>query len=238
MSFGEDVKLVVDSTEFTNYRTELFENIISALTGDLIAFKKATELFIKSPMFIRECLFWEKFKQFLEGTFREAEDRIKLSAVFADNEEREDYARRILSIIDNIDTKSKVRYISNLTRALLLGSINKLDYYRLCNAIRNTLEEDLIFLNSNLGKKFITINIHIDFLKQNGLMVQTLISSTSSGEAYDKEEYVFTPYAKMLDQFALDYGNTDKYDYSTVEKSLSQQTPPTTSVGKITATFA
>ena len=69
-------------------------------------------------------------------------------------------------------------------------------------------------------------------------MVQTLISSTSSGEAYDKEEYVFTPYAKMLDQFALDYGNTDKYDYSTVEKSLLQQTPPTTSVGKITATFA
>lgn len=237
MSFEEDVKLIVSSTEFTNYRTEIFENIINALTGDLIAFKKATELFIKSPMFIRECLFWDKFTMFLEGTFRDGDDKIKLSAVFADNQEKEEYARRILSIIDNIDTKSKVRYISNLTRALLLDLINRADYYRLCNAIRNTLEEDLMFLNSNVGKKLVKSNIHIDFLKQNGLMVQTLISSTSSGEAYDKEEYVFTPYAKMLDQFGLEYGNTDKYDYSAVEKSLLEQTPPTISVGKITAVF-
>ena len=234
MGFVDDIKRVLASAEFNDGRNEFFENSISAITGDLVALKKVAEFIIKSPIFIRECLFWEKFTLFLKGTFQEDDDPIKLAAVFSNNEEKEEYARRIISIIDSIDATTKVIYVVNLTRALLTGLICKTDYYRLCNAVRNNIEEDLLFLSQNINKKLTENNIQIEFLKNNGLIVQTIISGNNDE---DDEKYAFTPFAKMLDKFGLDYGNEKKYDYSVPTQGLIDQNQPTTNVGKVVANW-
>ena len=205
MKIHEDVKLVIKSKENFNDGKDLLENALKAV----LVYR------VSAPGNIRDRLFWDKFSMFLEGVFLDENDSRKLAEIFVENEEREEYARKIIKIIDDIDSKVKVRYITNLTRALLANLIGKSDYYRCCNAIRNTLEDDLIYLSKNIEKEHLKNNIHIEFLKQNGLTVQTVIS--------DSGEFEFTSFAHMLDKFGLDYENGEKYEYSDSIEPLSNQ---------------
>ena len=119
MGFIEKARELLESKEFSEGVNDFTKNVICAATGDIVAVAEALMFILKSPMFIRECLFWERFAMFLDGIFLEEEDVEKLSQVFSEIEEKEDYARRVIKIIDNIETKDKVTYIINLTRALL-----------------------------------------------------------------------------------------------------------------------
>lgn len=205
--FIDDFKLVTESKEIKNESKSFLENVIKAATGDGFAAKDAFKFIVSSPFFIREALFWEKFTKYLNGVFLEKDDIRKLSAIFADNKEKDDYARRIIKVIDDLDSISKVKYVINLTRALLMEHIEKTEYYRLCNALRNTFEEDIQYLNQNIGEKNLKDDIHIRFLQQNGLAEQIVITSEGNNE------FEFTPLANMLDKYGLDYGNEKKYKY-------------------------
>lgn len=233
MKFLENAQVILDSHEFSEGVKDFTKNVIRAATGDIVAASEALKFIIKGPMYIRECLFWEKYAMFLNGVFLEDDDIRKISEIFAEKEEQEDYSRRIIKVIDDIDVKIKITYIINLTRALLAGFIVRQDYYRLINAVKNTLEEDLKFLSNTIGKEHLKANIHFEFLKQNGLAIQSIISDDGS---LDGDEYIFTPLARMLDQFALNYSN-EKYSYSILIKSLSEQSMPVTKAGKVVARF-
>jgi len=115
--------------------------------------------------------------------------------------------------------------------------ISKSDYYRLCHAIRNTMEEDLHHLSQNIKKDHLKNNIHIEFLRQNGLTMQTVNSGGNFDTNEDDGEFEFTPLAHMLDKFGLDYENEQKYKYSNSIKTLSEQSIPVTNVGKVIAKF-
>lgn len=213
MGVMDDINLLAKSDESHSKLKCFWENLIKAATGDVFAAKDAIKLIVSSPMLIRDFLFWEKFEMFLKGVFLDNDDARKLSEIFAGNEEEAvEYSKRIIKIIDDLETDSKVESMIHLTRALLLKFIEKTEYYRLCNALRNTLQEDLKFLNENIEKTTLKENIHIDFLSQNGLVRQTVIDSNGD------DEFEFTPLAHMLDKYGLDYGSeSKKYKYSSDE---------------------
>lgn len=207
MSFKDDIELLAKSNEFKNKNKKLIENLMKGVTGDLFAAKDALQYIISSPFFIREILFWDKFEMFTTGVFANDEDIRKLSEIFADNEDKEDYAKRIIKILDDIDINKKVKYLINLTRSLLDNFIEKSDYYRLCNALINTLDEDLQYINMNINTHNLKENLYINFLQQSGLVKQTVISSNDN-------EFEFTRLAQLLDKYGLDFGNDLKYKYS------------------------
>ncbi|MCQ2017462.1 hypothetical protein [Clostridium butyricum] len=205
----DDINLLAKSNKSHSGLKSFGENLIKAATGDVFAAKDIIKLIVSSPMLIRDFLFWEKFELFLKGVFLDNDDARKLSEIFADKEEKVEYSKRIIKIIDDLETDNKVESMIHLTRALLLKLIEKTEYYRLCNALRNTLQEDLKFLNENIEKTILKENIHIEFLLQNGLVRQTVIDGNGDNE------FEFTPLAHMLDKYGLDYGSeSKKYKYS------------------------
>ena len=231
MKFSDKAKALQESEEFSEAIKNFTRNVIDAAMGDVIAAAGAMKFIFSSPMFIRECLFWEKFAMYIDGVFLDDDDIKKLSEIFADKEEKEEYSRRIIKVIDDIDLKVKVLYINNLTRSLLSGFIVKPDYFRLINVIKDTLEEDLQFVKKEIVSQHLKANIHFEFLKQNGLAIQTVISDQDSD---DGDEYKFTPLAHMLDQYGLSYGN-ERYQYSIPSKKLSEQPILIPKVGPIVA---
>lgn len=231
MNFLEKAKLAMASEEFSEGINNFTKNIISAATGDVVAAAEALEFILKSPMFIRECLFWERFSMFLDGVFLDDNDIERLLETIGEKIEQENYARKIIKVIDDIDANAKIAYLINLTRALLAGYINKPDYFRLINAVKSTLDEDLVFLSNTIGLEHLKANIHFEFLKQNGLAIQYAISDDGRAGG---DEYIFTPLAYALDQYGLNYEN-GKYQYSISTKSLSEQPVPVTKAGSIAA---
>jgi hypothetical protein len=233
MKFTEKALTHLNSNEFSKGTREFTKNIINAASGDIVAAAEAMEFVLEFSMFIRECLFWEKFVMFMDGVFLEDDDIRKISEIFADKKEKEDYARRIIKVIDDIDIKVKITYIINLTRALLAGFITKADYYRLINAVKNTMEEDLRFLTRSIDQDHLTTNINFEFLRQNGLAIQLILSGKGDDSG---DEFVFTSLARMIDKYGLKYGN-EKYQYSTSKLSLSEQPVIQTKLGDVVARF-
>ena len=211
MAFIDNTIAVFGSNEFSTAKNNFLKNLIRAASGNAVAAAEALEFFLQAPVFLRECLFWEKFSMYLNGVFIEEDDIRKLGEVFRENKEKEDYARRIIKIIDDIDTLNKVKYIINLTRALTRNLIKKSDYYRLCYTVRSALQEDLTFLIMNINDDHLKNSIHVDFLKQNGL-VKPSVTFIDGGnfdetetEDEERDEFKFTLLAKMLYKFGLVY---------------------------------
>lgn len=218
MDFIKDMQIIKESNEVSTATKKFFENIGKAVLGDTSAAIDAAKILASSPFLIQQTLFWGKFTMFLEGVFIDDESIRKMSEIFVEHEERVDYSMRIIKIIDEIDTKTKTKFITNLTRSLLAKFITKTDYYRLCNIVRSTLEEDLNYVSKNIFKESVTNNMQIEFLRQSGLVVCTHEASDNKDDIFK-----FTPLAKMLDMYGLDYENENKYRYSDRVAPLIEQ---------------
>ena len=64
-----------------------------------------------------------------------------------------EYAKRLIKLIDDCGTKQKARYIASLTRALLSKQIDTQKFFQLSRCIRNLTEEDLLFLSENIDQR-------------------------------------------------------------------------------------
>lgn len=205
------------SDELKNDGQDFVENTVSAIFGDPVAAVKALGFLFKSPVLIQNYIFWEKFSMYLDGILTDDEEIRKLSAVFAENEEREEYARRIISAVDKVETRNKVNFIINLTRSLTNQFISKPDYYCLLWCVVNTAYEDLCYLSKNIEKTKIEDNIHLRFLEIGGLATKENTPMFSEDEVSKDKlyyKYTFTPQAKWLDQYSLNYGK-ENYHYVT-----------------------
>lgn len=218
MDLIKDMQIIKESSEVSTTTKKFFENIGKAVLGDTSAAIDAAKILVSSPFLIQQTLFWGRFTMFLEGVFIDDESIRKMSEIFVEHEERVDYSMRIIKIIDDIDTKTKTKFISNLTKSLLAKFITKTDYYRLCYIVRSTLEEDLNYVSKNIIKESVSNNMQIEFLRQGGLVVCTHEASDSKDDIFK-----FTPLAKMLDMYGLDYENENKYRYSDRVDPLLEQ---------------
>ena len=63
----------------------------------------------------------------------------------------QEYAKRLIKLIDDCGTKQKAYYLACLTRALILKYINPKKFFQLSRCIKNLTEEDIDYLKKNIN---------------------------------------------------------------------------------------
>ena len=222
MKFLETVRRTVNEflkdKEFKHTSKDALEDLANALLGNPVSAAKFFYLLLKSPLMIREKIFWNKFEMFLDGVYLEDDDKAKMAAKFAEDGHKEENSERMINYIDRAENKQKIQFFINATRCLLADFIKLPSYFRICHTITNTLYEDLLFLQKNLFKNDLDYNESVQGLFTNGLMYQSVIG--------EETKYSFTSLADDLDKYALSYDNLGRYPnpQSKKESSITPQT--------------
>ena len=186
MNCVETIKGLIADGKIKEASTNILEDVISAALGDPVSIAKIIIAFAKSPLFIREQLFWTKMEAFLNGVYLSKDDRIKICAKLIKDNDNRDNAFRLVESIDRADTTQKIQYLINSTRCLLADFIDRSTYFRICHAITHTLEEDLAFLREHINEDDIPYSPYTQGLFTAGLMYQSVIDG--NGE----QKYAFT----------------------------------------------
>lgn len=205
MKFTDKIKSLISNGEIQDASSNMLEDIISAVMGDPISVGKVMLAILKSPLFIREQLFWMKMEAFLDGVYLSGDDCAKLCATLTEDGENQNNALRLIESIDRAETQQKIRYLINATRCLLTDFIDRPTYFRICHAITHTLEEDLVFLGEHINESDISYSTYVQGLLTSGLMYQSVI------DANNDQKYSFTPLAGIVDQYAISYDNIERY---------------------------
>lgn len=213
MTIREEVKAIIKSDEINNDVKEIMEIFFEMIFEEISQPVQLVSKTFNMVITLREKLLLSKFRLFIDGVFINSEDRIKISQLFDSPKEKLEYIQILIKTLDDVETEAKVKYLINLTRALLVGIIeDKNDYYRMFNCVRTVLEQDLNFLSNNIESHELTNSVHVDFLFQAGLMYKSYDAGTMAKEV---DKYSFTALAQMLDQCALKY---DKDILKTAER--------------------
>ena len=155
---------------------------------------------------IGEVIFLYKLDRFFKGTNFTESERTKLCANLVEYGDKEDSAMRIVNCIEKAASNKIVDYLVNATRCMVMNFITVEEYFRICNALVNTIEEDLKFLQKHIGEdKEYEYSVYTSGLSISGLVHQSNI--TFNG----KISYKFTYLAHIVDQFALSYGDDTRY---------------------------
>lgn len=193
--------------------TALLESAISCmLEPNIISVSTLIAKFSGSISTVRDAILWENFKTFIENLEENAENTKiinKLSGKLAEMGDSHENAKRIIKCIDEVGTKHKAIYLSNLTRALCADNINSNLYFKLCNCIIRLTEEDLVFLDKDISRRKEKLiyseeiekdSVYIDF-KNEGLLLEA--DDGEGGLGYTK---------KAIDvcNYAINYGKIEK----------------------------
>lgn len=175
----------------------MLENLASALlSGDFVSVGKLIKALVGSPYFIREEIFWDNFIEYLDNVCYDEDGLRKLSEMLADDGNSDENAKRLIKIIDDVGTREKTVYISNLTRACCQHLIDRSKFFKLSQCIIRLTDEDLIFLCNNIsGKKVETDEEYIDDFRNCGLLKEV-----DGG-------FVYTKRAFELKKYSLWYGH-------------------------------
>lgn len=205
MKYTEQIKSLISRGEIQEASTNMLEDSINAVLGDRVSVAKIMIAIARSPLFLREQLFWSKVEAFLNGVYLSEDDCAKLGAKLTENGEIKDNPLRLVESIDRAETQQKIRYLINATRCLLADFIDRPTYFRLCHAITHTLEEDLLFLKEHIKEKDLPYSTYTQGLLTVGLMYQSVLDG--NGE----QKYSFTPVARLVDRFAVSYDDVERY---------------------------
>lgn len=148
----------------------------------------------------------KKLLRFLSGISDMTLDkRVRFSSKYIDGNENE-FAEKLLIIIEKLDDLSKANILANLFRSLSDETIDINMFMRLSNALANTLIEDLLFLEKNDDKTRLEYNCHSDTLLNNGYYRRSRALFPGSGDSKDFACEV-TALGKKMVQCGLRYHN-------------------------------
>lgn len=191
---------------------ELVDNAIGMLMLDPIAAKNLIIQIAKSPIVIRDAIYWNKLYMFVTGINKIQEDLksgVKLSNKLFDNpKNREQNGMRLLGYLDKADSKQKINYYINATRSLLMGNIDNTEYFRIMKAVSETLNEDLEYL-SEIVENTSTVrgNMQLLALERSGLVIQAGIDAN---EDIESQNYAVSNLGRMVDNYALASESTEQ----------------------------
>ena len=119
--------------------------------GDPTAIANVPTLVKNAPIFIRNSVFMMKYEKFLNGIYSDSADKITISCKLfgEDNKERVDNAIRVLTLLDKIDSFTKIEYLLNANRSFGNGVISREQLFRIASALANTLGEDIEYLKNH-----------------------------------------------------------------------------------------
>jgi len=196
-------------------------NAIGIMNKDPVSAIKAVNQLLHLPSTIRDGILWENFSVYLRHIFDYDENdeprrkyKKSLSELLANqipNEEAGyegkpkdlcENAKRLIKLLDETGTIQKSVYYANLTRAALNDEITVGKFFKLCNCIRNIIEEDLEFLicdiQSQVEKTITDDREAIDDFRSVGL-----IKEVDGGFAYTLRAFELLKYGLMYEQYVI-----------------------------------
>lgn len=205
-------------TEIVNREeTEEFSEMLVSLLVPQIATEVQNSITVVKVIHmlsgVRDIWFWNKFRRFLEGGDLSEDDRDTLFEKLSTEGTKEANAQRLIQIIDQVESQKKVDYIINATHSLCYSHINRSQYYRICNIIVTTLEEDLLYLQKNIAAhEELCFCDEVQGLINRGLMEQSNIDMGDfEHPEIDNRRFIFTNLAQQVDMYALSYNSCNRY---------------------------
>lgn len=187
-----------------------FEEVANCLWEDVPYIVKIGKNLLSLPHLIHQEFFWNKFTKFVSGIKSDPAFEAKFATKIANAEDRSEYARRIITILEKIEEEQKVDYIINATRALCWDQIDRSLYFRICRAIENVYIDDLKFVFDNYDvKEYFPEDIAVAELTSHGLMRQEIIDGGTADPNYVAKTHVFTELGKLVYDMALNYERPD-----------------------------
>ena len=224
MSIVDDARSLIASGSIRDVGTDLLFDAMGAVCGDVTAIAKIIYKLAENTVLFRERLFWSKLEQYLNGVFVTEDDRANLRAKLVENGSSAENSKRLLECIDRAETNQKIHYLINATRCLLVNFIDRTTFFRICRAITNTIDEDLLFMRNHLTT---AENMEYNDSIQ-GLLVSGLVTFSVIGG--DSTLYAFTPLAEDVDRFAVSYNDLERYPNPTENRIIS---PPNAEIPAI-----
>lgn len=206
MKIIKKAKEAISSGTFQELCLDFLSDTFALLEGDWTAAARIMYSAITSALSLREHLFWSKFECFLTEVEVDDDFHANFCKVLAEGNDDGDNAARIVDTIDKIDTLKKAKYLANASRCVAAGFIDVATYFRICHALKGCLQEDLLFIQENviLNEEYEYSDV-IQGLINCGLMYQSVIDSNG----FDR--YAFTPFAGIVDRFAISYDDVNRY---------------------------
>ena len=202
---NEIVELAENVKEFTVENLETIKEKLQSIVDnptDLIRYAtlaKPLKNFIKekAPFLYPSWQFWDNVDKFFNSGILNDNDKKKLIDKLSSDKNKNKVGKKIIGIIEKVETDKKLVYIINATKSLVDDKIEFPIYFRICHTISQTLEEDLQFLNNHIDKKAISYSIEV-----NGLIASGLAYNRGIGEN-DAPSYAFNEFAKVVNEYAL-----------------------------------
>lgn len=192
---------------------------------------------IESIQSLSDTILFDKLYYVMDNQDSDFNDWLKIVENF--DKDNANYNKMVKQIIYNINAINEVDLLqaySNLLRAYKMGFVCKNDFLRLGFTLTKLLAEDANYLKNNIQHEKIKENIYCLALSANNLMYNSSRGFAENEADMGIDFYRFTDLGKMMDKYALDFGNEEKYTYRDKDAELSEQKLSYTDT-KVPATF-
>ena len=193
---------ILRDEDIHKYDGDAFCNIIKAVyLGDIGALldvgKDVKEIIFNIPAI----LFWDKMKRYMFGTFNDFSEQVKLAEKFnRRNKNYNEFVKKQIHLINEINDDKKVDYFAQLTRCYLLYEMEDALFYKLARFITLCTLEELEYISSFGYKATTVLTAKVSSLYQYGLFEQ----KEKESEGVD---YVLSGFAKALKSDSLNFGD-------------------------------
>lgn len=200
----EEIETTIQK-ELTNNISNIIDSLITILFADKAEVIKLIKKFAKTPCIMKEVFYWNKFYMFLSG-IKQIEENIdesrKLKEVLCDDTSKKfQNAVRLLEYIDKADSEKKIDDYIQMTKNLLCGYINQVEYFRIMKAVLETLDEDLQYLTEILkDEASYKGSIQMLALERSGLVIRLGIDGN---ENIEEQDYVISSLGKMVSKYIM-----------------------------------
>lgn len=205
MTIIEEAKALIDSGKASDTTGDFLADLIKAAQGDRDSIAKIIYTLARSPFLFHERIFWSKMERYLNGIYVSEEDRAMFRAKLVEDGSSDENAKRLIACIDRAETTRKIDFLINVTRCFLSDFIDRTTFFRICHAITETIDEDLIFIRDHIFEK--QSFEYSDTIQ--GLFISGLVAFSALGG--DSTQYAFTPLAEDVDRFAISYNDVGRY---------------------------
>ena len=153
-----------------------------------------------------------KYEKLLNGIYYDSADKIILSSKLfgEDNNERINNAIRTITLVDKIDTLTKIEYVLNAIRSFENGCISREQFFRIANAFANTLSENIEYLKRHASDDKLSGNANVHSLANVGAVI---LAGIDSNAGVEEQTYIITEFGRTIDQYALSVGDFDRQIY-------------------------
>ena len=179
---------------------------------------------IENVRSVMDTILFEKLEYVLRNQDSDFGEWLKISEKF--DEDNKAYNKMVHQLVYYVNAINEVDILyayANLLRAYKLNLISKSDFFRMSFCLTKLLSEDAEYLKSNIGRNRIEENIYCLSLSSNNLMYNMSRGFAENEEDSGKEYYAFTQMGKMIDKYALSFGDENKYHYSVKDSPLAEQ---------------